>query len=36
MGFDEIYSPTRQASLTRVIRALFHPDIVEYDQVQSS
>ncbi len=34
MGFDEIYSPTRQQSLTRVIRALFHPDIVEFDQVQ--
>ncbi len=34
MGFEEIYSPTRQQSLTRVIRALFHPDIVEFDQVQ--
>ena len=31
MGFDEIYSPTRQASLTRVIRALFHPEILEFD-----
>jgi phosphonate ABC transporter permease subunit PhnE len=35
MGFEEIYSPVRQQSLTRVIRALFHPDIVEYDQVQT-
>ncbi len=34
MGFEEINSPTRQASLTRVIRTLFHPDIIEYDQVQ--
>lgn len=32
MGFDEINSPTRQASLTRVIRALFHPEIFEYSK----
>ena len=35
MGFEEIYSPTRQRSLTRVIRTLFHPDIVEFDQIQT-
>ena len=35
MGFEEIYSPVRQQSLTRVIRALFHPDIVEYDQIET-
>lgn len=33
MGFEEIYSERRQQSLTRVIRALFHPDILEYDKV---
>jgi phosphonate ABC transporter permease subunit PhnE len=35
MGFDQINSPTRQASLTRVIRAIFHPEILEYDQVET-
>jgi phosphonate ABC transporter permease subunit PhnE len=35
MGFEEIYSERRQQSLTRVIRALFHPDILEYDKVET-
>ena len=35
MGFDEINSPTRQASLTRVIRAIFHPEILKYEQVET-
>jgi len=35
VSFDEISSPRRQESLTRVIRALFHPDILEYDQVET-
>ncbi len=35
VSFDEISSPRRQESLTRVIRALFHPDILKYDQVET-
>jgi len=35
VSFDEISSPRRQESLTRVVRALFHPDILEYDQVET-
>jgi phosphonate ABC transporter permease subunit PhnE len=35
VNFDEINSPRRQESLTRVIRALFHPEILEYDQVET-
>ncbi|MEW5868052.1 MAG: ABC transporter permease subunit [Chloroflexota bacterium] len=35
VNFKEIYSPTRQESLTRVIRALFHPDLLKYETVQT-
>ena len=32
VNFEELRSPTRQASLQRVIRALVKPDIIEYNQ----
>ena len=35
VGFEEISSPRRQESLTRVIRALARPDIFEYDQKET-
>lgn len=35
VSFEEIYSETRQKSLTRVIRALVQPDIVEYDEIET-
>jgi len=35
VNFEQIHSPKRQESLTRVIRALFHPDILEFDQVET-
>jgi len=35
VNFEQIHSPKRQESLTRVIRALFHPDIFEFDQVET-
>jgi phosphonate ABC transporter permease subunit PhnE len=34
--FDEIYSPKRQESLQRVIRALVQPDLLKYEQVETS
>lgn len=34
VSFEEIHSPTRQESLARVIRAIFHPDILKYETVQ--
>jgi phosphonate ABC transporter permease subunit PhnE len=35
VSFEEIHSTRRQESLVRVIRAIFHPDIFEYDRVQT-
>jgi phosphonate ABC transporter permease subunit PhnE len=35
VGFEEISLPRRQESLVRVIRALFHPDILKYEQVET-
>ncbi len=35
VSFEEIHSTRRQESLVRVIRAIFHPDIIEYDKVQT-
>lgn len=35
VSFNEINSPRRQESLTRVVRALFQPDIIEFDRVQT-
>lgn len=32
VDLGELGSPTRQESLTRIMRALAHPDFVEYDQ----
>ncbi|MBN2548252.1 MAG: ABC transporter permease subunit [Anaerolineales bacterium] len=34
VSFAEIYSETRQKSLTRVIRALVQPDVLKYEQVE--
>jgi phosphonate ABC transporter permease subunit PhnE len=36
VSFDQINSPTRQESLTRVLRALAHPDLFEYDQIETN
>jgi phosphonate ABC transporter permease subunit PhnE len=35
VSFEEIHSTRRQESLVRVVRAIFHPDIIEYDKVQT-
>lgn len=35
VNFDEINSPRRQQSLTRVLRALARPDIFTYEQVET-
>jgi len=35
VNLDEIESDVRQASLVRVLRALAHPDLVEYDRVET-
>ena len=32
VNLDEIQSETRQTRLTRIIRALFRPDIFEYER----
>ena len=36
VSFEEIHSPKRQESLTRVVRALAQPDILKYEQVETS
>lgn len=36
VSFEQINSPTRQESLTRVLRALAHPDLFEYDQIETN
>jgi len=35
VSFKEINSPRRQESLTRVLRALAKPDLLEYQQVET-
>lgn len=34
IDLSPLREPNRQAQLTRVVRALFHPDIIKYDQEQ--
>jgi len=36
VSFDEINSETRQESLKRVLRAIAHPDLVEYEQTETN
>lgn len=34
VSFDQINSPARQASLTRVLRAIANPEILEYEKIE--